>query len=399
MDETNDIKKMPRRTILAACCGGMMTISFSLASLAMCLTSIGQEFKLDNEAKGLLGSAPFWGFPVAILLSGPLADRVGFRWLLVLGAICQSAGLAMVWASGGFWAAWTGAVILGLGCGVLDALLTPIVCKAYPDKRVGATSLLHSFYAIGLIATVSLLMVLFAMGWPWRSMFALLAVLCLPLAVLVLVLPLPKQTHEGETRQRARDISRQGAFLSLVMCIFLVGVAEIGPSTWLPAYVVEAAGGERWAGGLGLVLFGVTMSISRLSTSALGHRLGVRRLFSICSIISAVSLLMAALPVATWWTVGWLAVLGLGIGGCWPMIQATAGDRYPAAGASMFSLLSAAGNIGGVVGPWSIGLVSVILGLPSDSRGLRAAMALLAVTPLIALVLFYRVGQQRVPRS
>ena len=44
-----------------------------------------------------------------------------------------------------------------------------------------------------------------------------------------------------------------------------------------------------------------------------------------------------------------LAVLGLGVSGLWPTILSLAGDRFPQAGASMYSLLHTSGNLGGLV--------------------------------------------------
>ena len=79
-------------------------------------------------------------------------------------------------------------------------------------------------------------------------------------------------------------------------------------------------------------------------------------------------------------TIAALAVLGLAVSGLWPTVLALAGDRFPTAGASMYSLLSAAGNLGGLVGPLVIGLVA-------ERWGLRSGMAVLVVAPLVVVAL------------
>ena len=58
------------------------------------------------------------------------------------------------------------------------------------------------------------------------------------------------------------------------------------------------------------------------------------------------------------WSVFWLTVFGFGVSAFWPTIMACAGDRYPQAGASMYSLLAAAGCFGGAVGPMTVGLTA-----------------------------------------
>jgi MFS family permease len=90
-----------------------------------------------------------------------------------------------------------------------------------------------------------------------------------------------------------------------------------------------------------------------------------------------VGLLMAALSSSAWGGIFWLSMLGLGVAGFWPTTLACTGDAYPRGGASMYSLLSAAGNIGGIVGPIAIGFVA-------DRIGLAGGMAMLAIAPAVS---------------
>lgn len=373
-----------RRLILTVSCIGMMTICFATSAPAMCVTAIAEELSMDKAWQGFFLSAPFWGLSVAILAAGPLADRIGFRFLLLAAAALQSAGLAVISQAHGPAMVWLGGFVLGMGTGVADALLTPMTCALFPRRRAQMTNLLHSFYAIGLVANVLLILLLARLGWSWHGVFLLLSGLVLPYGLVMALLALPSQSHEGRQRLPARQIVRTAAFAMLLLSIFLAGLTEIGPSSWLPGYIEQAIGGTRFEGGMGLLLFGVAMALGRLSNSALVNRLGPRRLFIIGGAICAGCLLLAALPLgqgrlAALWPVVWLTVLGLGVAGFWPTIMGCAGDRYPAAGASMFSLLSAAGNFGGVVGPHSIGLLG-------QSIGLRLGMAILAAAPALLVM-------------
>ncbi len=130
---------------------------------------------------------------------------------------------------------------------------------------------------------------------------------------------------------------------------------------------------------MGLLLFGTTMAVGRLAVSALVPRWGVERFFTVGGLTCAASLVLAALPVGTAFTVFWLMVLGLGISGSFPTLLGHAGDRFPQAGASMFAVLSGASLFGGVIAPMSIGLAA-------DAFGLRPAMGLLAAAPLLLVV-------------
>jgi fucose permease len=130
---------------------------------------------------------------------------------------------------------------------------------------------------------------------------------------------------------------------------------------------------------LGLLLFGMTMAVGRLTASAMLHRLGTRRMLLAGGTLCTVSLLLAALPVSTEFTIFWLTALGFGVSTFWPTVLGAAGDRYPQAGASMYSLLSASGSLGCMAAPLAVGVVG-------DAMGLRVGMAFLAAAPLVMML-------------
>ena len=371
-------RPLPRRAIFASCCLGMVTLSFITSAPAVCLTSIGNELDLSLARRGVFLGAPFWGLVTAILVVGPIADRYGFRALLVVGAALQAAGLAAISWAPGFPVALIGAVLAGLGTGVMDALMTPIVCAVYPEQRTRMSNLLHAFYAIGLVLSVILVTLLLWQAVEWRAIFRILAAVVVPYMLMMLVLPLPGQSHAGPRRQPVRQLLRRRSFWLLMAAIFLGGAAELGASGWLPSYIEEVTGADRTLSGLGLAAFGATLAAGRLAASFLAHRLGPRRLLAGGGLLCAIGLVLAALPVGTGFSIFWLAVAGFGVAGFWPTILGCAGDRFPRAGASMFSLLSAMGAAGCMLGPLAVGLIA-------EASVLPIAMGALAIAPLLAI--------------
>lgn len=376
-------------------CAAMLTICLATAPQSVCLPQISRDLGMDHAQMGLFLSAPFWAFPLAIMVAGPLADRWGFKLLMVAGAVLQATGMLLISASSGQAGAWAGGFVVGLGCGIADTLLTPIVCAIYPQRRAGATMLLHAFYPLGLIVMVLAAVWMLHTGLPWRSVFAWCSLAVVPYVAAALLLPLPRQSHEGDVRMSTRRIIFQPRFVLLSLAIFLAGVTEIGPSQWLVKYVEESTAAGQTMAGAGLMFFGVTMATGRLSLSFLASKLGQRRLLAAGGALCALSLLMAAVP-PEWlarfgfnpgptWTIVWLTLVGLGVSGFWPLICSSAGDRYPQGGATMFSVLSAAGNCGGVAGPLAIGLIAESLSLPAAMACLTLAPVLLAVLTMAAL--------------
>lgn len=372
----------PRRGILALCCFCMATSNFLMMGPALCLSTMAGDLGMAQEAqKGVFLSASFWGLGAMSLVSGWLADRWGFRLLLGVSALLQMAGLLLISMAAGQEQAIGGGLLGGVGRGMVSAPLTALLCSLYPDERTWVSNLFHGFYYVGVVLTVLLVLALLQLGWGWRPMFQLYAVLVLSYGLAALVLPLPgpvPRTAEAG-RTSVRHLVRQPAFAVLLAATFCIGIAEIGPSNWLPYFIEQATGASREVAAIGLLLFAATMAAGRLSVLVLVRRWGVQRFFVAAGLLCVCSLLLAALPVGTGFSVFWLAVLGLGLAGIYPTMLGYTGDRFPRAGPPMFALLNGANILGGVIGPVSVGLAA-------DAAGLRPAMGLLAFAPLIFVV-------------
>ncbi len=96
----------------------------------------------------------FIGLVSGILITGPLADRWGAKRFAMLGnlLVARRAGCArlcrQLCRSAGCRA------LMGFGAGVLDMVLSPIVCALQPHRRTSAMNWLHSFYCFGAVSTV-----------------------------------------------------------------------------------------------------------------------------------------------------------------------------------------------------------------------------------------------------
>jgi predicted MFS family arabinose efflux permease len=365
--------------LLAACCLAMGALGVVTNVPALCLTSIAADLHLDNAQSGVFLSCAFWGLVTSIPLAGPAADRWGFRYLLVGSGVLQVLGTLLVSYAHGPVQACLGAMVAGLGTGILDALLTPLACAAFPSARAWTANVLHAFYPMGMFLVVLVVLVLTHFEWDWRSIYRAVAAANVPYAVLFALMPLPRHAHQGPTRMPVRRLLDHGAFLFVLLSIFLAGVTELGPSQWLPAYLEQAAGSSRFTSALGLLLLGTMMALGRLGNSVLARHANPRWLVAGGAALALVSLVLAAVPAGTFFSLACLGLLGLGISGVWPSLLSLAGNRFPDSGAAMYSLLSASGNLGGLVGPLSIGLVA-------QAGGLRLAMATLALAPAMILL-------------
>ena len=370
------------RFLTALCYAAMISLSIGLNLLPVFLTTLSTTYGgaagLPQEQLGRLGAVSFCGLVLGILITGPLADRWGARLFALLGnAFIGGSLVAMAWAPA---YAWLGAALfaLGLGAGMLDMVLSPVVAALNPAKRTSALNLLHSFYCIGAALTILAGTLMLRAGHGWRA--ACLVLLPLPVGLLVAfsLQRFPAMTAAG-ARTRGRILLGRGWFLAALAAIFLGGATELGLAQWLPAYAETALHFPAWVGGGALLLFSVAMAVGRMVIGTAGTRLTPFQLMEWgCGLSVLLFLGGSFLP---WPAFALAACIAAGVtGSClWPTMLAVTADRYPDGGATMFGLLAACGNAGGICMPWIVGWVA-------DHRDLHWGIAVSAFAPAAMLL-------------
>ena len=361
------------------------------------MPSMARDLQFDYAMQGLVFSAPMWPFLVSLLAAG-LADRMGFRRLLVFASLVQATGWALLAEARSLPHALGASVLLGIGGSVMDPLLTPIVCALYPTRRLKMVSFVHAFFCIGLVGTIGLVIVLQQVGLSWRGIYRVLAFLCVPYGLACAWLSLPAQAHQGPVRHKTRALVRQPVFWMLAVMIALAGATEIGPANWLPTFLQDldtrdASNAPGAHVGMGLLLFGILMAAGRFLTSALAGRLAARSLLVPSAGLCTLCLASTALPLGATCHIICLSLVGFGVACFWPTLLAVAGDRFPQAGASMFSVLSAAGTLGCAAAPAVIGWIAKACG------SLAPAMVALAAAPAVILVMSLQITRPPAPHD
>ena len=370
------------RVLTWLCYGAMISLSIGLNLLPVFLTTLAHAFGgaagLDHEQLGRLGALSFAGLAVGIVLTGPLADRWGAKPFVQLGngLICISlvaAAFAPNYALLGL-----SLFFVGLGGGILDMVLSPVVAALNPSKRTAALNMLHSFYCVGAVVTILAGTLCLRAGFGWRMACLLLAPLPAGLLVAFASRKFPSLANHGQ-RTGVSELLLHRWFIVALVAIFLGGATELGLAQWLPAYAETGLGYSAWIGGSALLFFSVAMTAGRMLIGA-GHiRLGAFQVMTwSCGLSVILFLLGSFLPVPS---LALTACIAAGFtGSClWPTMLAVTADRYPQGGATMYGLLAAFGNAGGIVMPWIVGWVA-------DRHSIHWGIAVSAIAPATMLL-------------
>lgn len=340
----------------------MMCLAIAVNLPPVYLTTFGETFGgadgLTSEQMGRIPAFVFASLTLGILISGPLADRWGGKLFATLGLALIIAGLALMGAAQSYPVLLAAGCLMGLGAGILDMVLSPIVCALRPGRRSTAMNWLHSFYCTGAVGTVVIGSTALRLNISWRSVA--LGVTVFPAALLVgfAMTKIPSLVQEVGRRDGLPRLLMSPFFLAALAAILLGGATEQGMGQWLPTFAETTMGYGKSLSGFFLAAFLVAMTVGRVLAALLGSRIRPFRLVILSCVLSVFLYLIGCF--CPWRPVALSACIALGFtGSClWPTTLGLTADRFPNGGASMFGLLAAFGNTGCFLMPWVIGVVA-----------------------------------------
>jgi MFS family permease len=330
-----------------------------------------------GASDGELGIALFLatlGLVVAQPVAGALAARYGARGPGLMGQVVYALGLPAAAAAPSVPALAGVLFAMGLANGVLDVAIN--VEGVAVERRMGRRVLasMHAFFSFGGMTGAAIGGLAAAAGvGPVPHLAAMAAAILAACALTAPGLPAP-QVEERGARRLARP-SR--ALVALGAAAFCVLLAEGSVTDWSAVFLRDGTGASEGLAAAGLTAFSLSMAASRLAGDRVADRLGPGLTVRAGGVVAAAGLglgLALAVPGAG---IAGYAVMGLGLGACFPLIVAASAALGPGEEAASIAAVSGAGYVGLTAGPASIGLLS-------DAAGLRQALLLVLILCLAA---------------
>jgi len=324
------------------------------------------------EMIGSILGVPFLGFAFTIAVGSPLLDAIGMAIMLPLSGLCFIIGTLIILfagslASGGgvYTVLWTGAVITGIGWGLVETVINPLAATLYPDEKTAKLNALHAWWPGGLIAGGLLGFGLGQMSIGWQTKLGLILIPAVAVVILCLGLKFPP------TERAASGVSMGGMFRELLNPIFLVlfgamfltAASELAPGQWVDLALTRTV---HMQGILLLVYVSGIMFVARHFAGPLVHRLSPIGLLWFSCLLASVGLVLLSFANSPFTGVLAATVWGVGVCFMWPTMLATASERFPRGGALLMGLMGTAGTL-------SITFVLPAMGRIFDAKKVEAA--------------------------
>jgi MFS family permease len=295
-------------------------------------------------------AVPFIGFALTIAIGSPLLDIIGMGLLLPLAGVMFIAGtLTLVFAgslasgAGVYNVLYIGAVISGIGWGLVETVVNPLIATLYPDEKTAKLNHLHAWWPGGLIIGGLLGVGLGSIDMHWQLKLACVLVPAVGVLLLCIGMKFPPTERAAagiSTGAMFKELA-QPMFLVLFLAMFGTAASELAPGQWVDLALSRTV---HMPGILLLVYVSGIMFVARHFAGPLVHKLSPIGLLWISCLLASLGLF--SLSIANSPVTGVLAATVWGCGVCfmWPTMLATASERFPRGGALLMGLMGTAGT-------------------------------------------------------
>ena len=338
------------------------------------------------------------------MLSVKYVDRIGYRKSAVIAHALAFLGLVMQGTLPNMLPApYVGLVLAtivnGVGGGLIEVIISPIVDSCPGDAKASAMSLLHSFYCWGQVGVVLITTLLLRL--IGEDLWFIIPILwsLLPLYNLFRFLKVPLMpTVSEEEKTPLKTLFTSKIFLVALLLMLCAGASELAMSQWSSLFAERALGVTKVIGDLlGPCLFAVFMGIGRTIYGVWGEKIHLTGAMVFCAALCILCYLGTALFENPWLSLLSCALCGFSVSLMWPGTFSLTSAAYPKGGTAMFGILAVLGDVGCSVGPALMGAVSGAVSgnaniaasfpnLTADQLGLKSGMLFSAVFPAFILI-------------
>lgn len=307
-------------------------------------------------------------------------DRHPRPWLVAAGIGLAGGGIALAGIVSTYVATWIVIALSGLGIAAFHPEAARNARKAAGNSNQGMSLFAlggNAGFALGSLLTTPVLLWL---GLGGTVVLAIPAFVMVWILVTCLTRIIEQPSRTGSANPLPEGSDDWPAFLTLTAVVIMRSVMFFGVTSFIALYVIDRFGASKAVGGAALTTFLVAGAIGTYAGGWIGDRFG--RLTSMRSGFLLAVPALAGLVLAPSTPVALVFAAVAGIAAYLPFsVMVMLGQDY---------LPTRIGTASGVTVGLAVsvgGLFSPLIGWIGDSLGLRAAIAVLIVIPVVALAL------------
>ena len=244
MVQTEQLSSKAKNRLFWACFIALTATSFIFMLRAMFISEWAIEFNLSKTQMGEILGAGLWPFAITIVLFSLIVDKIGFGKAMLFAFVCHISSTLLIIFANGYWMLYTGALIMALGNGTVEAVINPVVAALYPREKTKRLNILHAGWPGGMvIGGILALLIGHQLTWQFKMALIFIPVLLYGLLLIRSKFPVSERVAAGVSYiDMLKEVGFIGALIIVSLIVLQVGEL-FGSPVWLNILISFAIAG------------------------------------------------------------------------------------------------------------------------------------------------------------
>jgi fucose permease len=356
------------------------------------LPNVLDDLHLSYSLGGTILFGAYVGFLLATLFAGMLADATSKKMPLVVAGLTLSLGIL------GYSSAKTPLMLtvsmlgFGFGLGSIELGANALIVDLHEKQRGLLLNMMAVFHGAGSMVAPLVAGRMLAADISWRSVYQWDWALVGPMLLLFLVLPYPRTWNVKSTRPDWQTIRRAALTPEMGWFYFAQAIyvaAELGIASWIVEFLQKTRGQSVETSTAMLSLFFLTVTAGRFVGGFFIERVGYLRSVLIAGVGAGICVGLGIFGPTGWDIL--LPLSGLFLSIIFPTITAEVTVRHEENMGIILGLLFAFAGLGGMFGPWLIGVAADLLQSIQLGFGVNVLYCILLTGATLVIINHYPV--------
>jgi MFS family permease len=343
--------------VFTSACLGILLFGITLITLGSVKVDIQQKFSLNAIAAGTIFSILPVGILAGSLVFGPVADRYGYKIILILSSMAISMGLQGIAYTNSLVLLNISVFFLGFGGGAINGATNAVVSDISTENKGANLSILGVFFAIGALGMPFILGLLEnLLSYQTVLSFTGYLALLFTLAFATIGFPKPK-LEQGVSLTRVYQLLRDDLLLVIAFFLFCQSGFEAIINNWTTTYLTNSNHVAMNKALYALSIYVGAMALTRVILGSLLRRIQAKVVVVISIFLLLCGTSFLHLSTSYEMSLAGLIFLGAGLAAGFPVMLAFVGTHYADVSGTAFSIVISIALIGNILLNYGMGIL------------------------------------------